>query len=104
MSTPESTEEIEESFFSGLLRPGSSLNPTFLLILDGAFATLLVIFVALLFLLSGNIHILVLIVIELCLWVSVKWFVNELQLANAQFAQVQSSGETSVDSDDKKTQ
>lgn len=68
-----SSESIQENFFSSLLTPGSSLNPTFLLILDGAFATLLAIFIALLFLLSGNVHIIVLIGIELCLWASVKW-------------------------------
>ncbi|KAI5125027.1 hypothetical protein M0805_007451 [Coniferiporia weirii] len=68
-------------FFSSLLTPGSSLNPTFLLILDGAFAALLCIFIVLLFLLSGSIHIIALIGIELCLWASVKWFVAELKTA-----------------------
>ncbi|ESK97435.1 pkr1p [Moniliophthora roreri MCA 2997] len=66
------------SFFSEILKPGSSLHPTFLLILDVAFAALLVILLGLLFATNGNVHIGGLIVIELCLWASVKWFVYEL--------------------------
>ena len=65
----------ENDFWSILLRPGSSLNPTFLRILDAAFVALLLIFLALLYLLSGSIHIIFLIIIELCLWASVKWYV-----------------------------
>ncbi|EJD01214.1 uncharacterized protein FOMMEDRAFT_88480 [Fomitiporia mediterranea MF3/22] len=75
MSTTESSHP-SESFFSNLLKPGSSLSPTFLLVLDGAFAILLTIFVILLFLLSGSMHIVVLIGVELCLWASVKWWVS----------------------------
>ena len=60
-------------FFGQILTPGSSLHPTFLLILDGAFALLLCVFIGLLFLTGGNIHILALIGIEGGLWASVKW-------------------------------
>ncbi|KAL5527606.1 hypothetical protein ACEPAG_6407 [Sanghuangporus baumii] len=76
MSSPVSSQD---NFLSTLLEPGSSLHPTFLRILDAAFATLLAIFISLLYLLSGNVHIIFLIAIELCLWASVKWFVNELK-------------------------
>ena len=71
-----STVSSQDSLFASLLKPGSSLHPTFLRILDGAFATLLAIFITLLYLLSGNVHIVFLIIIELCLWASVKWYVR----------------------------
>ena len=60
-------------FFSHILTPGSSLSPKFLRILDGAFAFLLLVFLSLLFLTRGSVHILFLIIIEGCLWASVKW-------------------------------
>lgn len=75
-----STESLKPSveqgddFWSNLLKPGSSLNPAFLLILDVAFAALLCIFLALLYLMPGSIHIIFLIIIVLCLWASVKWY------------------------------
>ncbi|KAJ3547738.1 hypothetical protein NMY22_g1529 [Coprinellus aureogranulatus] len=68
-----------ESFFSNILTPGSSLHPTFQIILDGAFAALFVILLILAILTSGNVHIFALLLIELALWGSVKWFVNELK-------------------------
>ncbi|PBK73080.1 hypothetical protein ARMSODRAFT_1082434 [Armillaria solidipes] len=74
--------DISESFVSQILTPGSSLHPTFILILDLSFAALLVVLVLLLFLTSGNVHFIGLIGIELALWASVKWFVNELQNAS----------------------
>ncbi|KAK0206151.1 hypothetical protein DFS33DRAFT_562805 [Desarmillaria ectypa] len=74
--------DISESFLSQILTPGSSLHPTFLLILDLSFAALLVVLVFLLFLTSGSVHFIGLIGIELALWASVKWFINELQNAS----------------------
>ncbi|KAJ6629188.1 hypothetical protein B0H10DRAFT_2209107 [Mycena sp. CBHHK59/15] len=71
--------DSESSFFSDILKPGSSLNPQFLLILDLAFIFLLFILLTLAFLTSWNPHIFALIAIELALWASVKWFVNELR-------------------------
>ncbi|KAJ7086694.1 hypothetical protein C8R44DRAFT_650501 [Mycena epipterygia] len=62
------------SFFSDILKPGSSLNPRFLFVLDLAFASLLFILLALIVLTSGNPHIFALIAIELALWASVKWY------------------------------
>jgi ER protein Pkr1 len=70
-SSPEDVNQ--ESFFDNVLKPGSSFHPTFLLILDGVFAFLLVILLALAFMTSGNIHLIFLTVIELGLWASVKW-------------------------------
>jgi hypothetical protein len=61
-------------FLSEILKPGSSLQPRFLLALDLAFVALLFILVALAFLTAGNLHIFALIAIELALWASVKWY------------------------------
>ncbi|KAF7331914.1 hypothetical protein MKEN_00071700 [Mycena kentingensis (nom. inval.)] len=69
----------DQGFLSSILRPGSALEPRALLILDAAFAALLAILLILAVLTKGNIHIFVLIAIELCLWASVKFFVNELK-------------------------
>lgn len=63
----------EGTFISTLLAPGSSLNPTFLLILDGSFALLLAVLLLLLWLSSMSLHVAALIAIEVGLWVSVKW-------------------------------
>ncbi|CDO74113.1 hypothetical protein BN946_scf185043.g163 [Trametes cinnabarina] len=71
-------------FFSNILTPGSSLNPTFLLLLDGAFGLLLVVLFALFVITHWNVHLLFLMVIEGCLWASVKWFVHELQQVQTQ--------------------
>jgi hypothetical protein len=63
------------SFFGNILEPGSSLDPTFLLVVDGAFASLFAVLVALAVLTRGNHHLVFLIFIELALWASVKWYV-----------------------------
>ncbi|KAJ2933476.1 hypothetical protein H1R20_g3605, partial [Candolleomyces eurysporus] len=75
-----------ETFFNNILKPGSSLNTSFLAIVDGTFASLFVILAILAFLTSGNLHIFALILIELGLWASVKWFVSELKKARAEVA------------------
>ncbi|KAJ3790546.1 hypothetical protein GGU11DRAFT_762949 [Lentinula aff. detonsa] len=72
------------SFFSDMLKPGSSLHPTFLLILDVIFFTLLLTLLGLVFATAGNIHLIALTAIELALWASVKWFVYELKNAPIQ--------------------
>lgn len=64
-----------DSFFGSVLEPGSSLNPTFLLVVDGVFASLFIVLVALAVLTRGNIHLIFLTFIELALWASVKWYV-----------------------------
>ncbi|KAI0347046.1 hypothetical protein BDW22DRAFT_1425126 [Trametopsis cervina] len=65
--------------FPNILTPGSSLHPSLLLILDGAFGLLLCVFLGLLVLTKGSVHIFALIGIEGCLWASVKWVVSELK-------------------------
>jgi hypothetical protein len=71
-------DETEESFFSNILKPGSSLNPTFLAILDGAFVCLFCVLLVLAYLTAGNPHMFALMVIELGLWASVKWYMRFL--------------------------
>ncbi|OAX30720.1 hypothetical protein K503DRAFT_778055 [Rhizopogon vinicolor AM-OR11-026] len=69
----------EPSFISFLLKPGSSLHPTFLLAVDAAFALLFMVFLWSAYLTKGNLHFFVLMGIQLALWGSVKWFVQELK-------------------------
>ncbi|OCH93560.1 hypothetical protein OBBRIDRAFT_832497 [Obba rivulosa] len=73
-----------DALFSNLLTPGSSLHPTFQRILDGAFALLFLVFVGLAVVTRGSVHIFALMAIEIGLWLSVKWFVSELQKTQVQ--------------------
>ncbi|OJA14095.1 hypothetical protein AZE42_10007 [Rhizopogon vesiculosus] len=66
----------ETSFISFLLKPGSSLHPTFLLAVDAAFALLFVVFLWSAYLTKGNPHFFVLMGIQLALWGSIKCFVD----------------------------
>ncbi|KAF8974774.1 hypothetical protein BDZ97DRAFT_1647461 [Flammula alnicola] len=100
--THDNSESEDTSFFSNILQPGSSLHPTFLLIVDCAFLILLLVFVTLAFLTRGNLHIFALIVIELGLWGSVKWFVNELKRMQV-VEREQNKGEQSENVAAKKT-
>jgi uncharacterized membrane protein len=76
MADTQSSIPESESFFADIIKPGSSLNPTFLLILDGAFSFLFFVLLSLAFLTSGNPHIFALMGIEIALWGSVKWYVQ----------------------------
>jgi hypothetical protein len=80
MSTQPETETNAESaipaIFSEILKPGSSRHPVFLMIVDGALALLLSVLLSLLYLTKGNVHVIILIIIELCLWGSIKWQVK----------------------------
>ena len=71
-----SSDEQDSSFFANILDPGSSLHPTFLLVVDCTFMFLLLVFITLAIITSGNIHVLALMAIEVCLWGSVKWYVS----------------------------
>jgi len=93
-------QQSDNDFLSNILTPGSSLNPTFLLVVDGVLALLALTFVSLVIVTGGNIHIIVLLFIELALWVSIKWFVNELQVVPAPSP----STSQSTDSETKKLQ
>ncbi|KAG8732629.1 hypothetical protein FRC12_019191 [Ceratobasidium sp. 428] len=91
MSTDEqagstNAETVIPAVFAEILKPGSSRHPVFLLIVDGALALLLSVLLSLLYLTSGNIHIIALIGIECCLWASIKWFLHELRGVHAQEA------------------
>jgi len=66
-------------FFSNILAPGSSLNPTFLLVVDVVLALLSLTLGSLVIVTGGNVHLIALFFITLALWASIKWFVNELQ-------------------------
>ncbi|KIY71838.1 hypothetical protein CYLTODRAFT_418555 [Cylindrobasidium torrendii FP15055 ss-10] len=83
--------DTSESFFTQILNPGSSLHPTFLLALDLAFVFLLLVLVGLLFITGGNLHFVGLICVELALWGSIKWFVNELHQIPAPQPQAEES-------------
>lgn len=65
-----------DGFLDNILTPGSSLNPTFLFIVDGALGLLLVVLLSLFILTRGNLHLLFLMAIECCLWASIKWYVG----------------------------
>ncbi|CAE6486573.1 unnamed protein product [Rhizoctonia solani] len=88
MSTQPETETDAGSaipaIFSEILKPGSSRHPVFLMIVDGALALLLSVLLSLLYLTKGNVHVIALIGIEICLWGSIKWFLHELRKVHAQ--------------------
>lgn len=81
MATSSTTDPAlaSSSFFSNILTPGSSLHPTFLFLVDGAFGALLLVLLSLAIMTRGNLHFFALMAIEVALWASVKWFVHELQ-------------------------
>ena len=58
-----------------IFTPGSTLNPTFLLIADSAFVALLIVLLAMLAA-TRSIHFVALTAIELALWITVKWCVS----------------------------
>ncbi|KIJ56635.1 hypothetical protein M422DRAFT_238253 [Sphaerobolus stellatus SS14] len=78
-STQDSVSLFDNSLVSHILTPGSTLNPTFLLIVDCVLGLLLFILITLLFATKGNLHFLALSFITVGLWGSVKWVVYELQ-------------------------
>jgi len=71
----EAEESQSSSLFGSILEPGSSFDPTFLLVTDGVFASLFAVLVTLAVLTQGNVHLIFLTFIELALWGSVKWYV-----------------------------
>jgi hypothetical protein len=70
---PDKDEEEDDNFLSNILAPGSSLHPTFLLVVDGVLALLALTLVSLVIATGGNVHLIALLVIELALWLSIKW-------------------------------
>ena len=80
-SDSEARALVEIPVVSHILTPGSSLHPTFLLVVDGVFIFLLLVLVSLLFITGGNLHFFALICITLALWASVKWSVRVLVIS-----------------------
>jgi len=75
----ESPPPTDSDFLSNILAPGSSLNPSFLLVVDVVLALLSLTLGSLAIATGGNVHLIALLFIALALWMSIKWFVNELQ-------------------------
>lgn len=71
--TPQQTSSPEDDFLSNILAPGSSLNPSFLLVVDGVLALLALTLLSLVIVTGGNVHLIALLFIELALWLSIKW-------------------------------
>jgi hypothetical protein len=63
---------VDDSFLANILTPGSSLHPTFLLVVDVSLATLVFILFSLLAL-TRSLHFVALVLITLALWASIKW-------------------------------
>lgn len=72
---PSESDVGVSTFFSFVLKPGSSLHPSFLLAVDCAFAVLFLVFAWSVYLTNGNVHFFVLMAIEIALWASVKWYI-----------------------------
>ena len=72
-SDSEIQTRVDVPVVSHILTPGSSLHPTFLLVVDGVFVFLLLVLVVLLYVTGGNPHFFVLMCISIALWASVKW-------------------------------
>ena len=75
-SEPQTNDQHQGGVISEVLKPGSSLHPTFLLIVDAAFIFLAFVLFALFFLSGLSLHVLFLMIIEGFLWGSVKWWVS----------------------------
>ena len=65
--------DSDSDFLSNILAPGSSLNPTFLLVVDVVLASLSLTLGSLAIVTGGNVHLIALLFIALALWVSIKW-------------------------------
>jgi ER protein Pkr1 len=73
MSTDQQQNIESAPLLSVILQPGSSLHPTFLLILDVVLGSLALLLLALLYLTGGNLHFVGLLGVELSLWATLKW-------------------------------
>jgi ER protein Pkr1 len=69
----ESPSAVDNDFLSNILAPGSSLNPSFLLVVDVVLALLSLTLGSLAIVTGGNVHLIALLFITLALWVSIKW-------------------------------
>jgi hypothetical protein len=71
-SSVSSAEPSEGAFLANILAPGSTLHPTFLLIVDVCFVFLVLVLLALL-VATRSVHFVALTLVALGLWASVKW-------------------------------
>lgn len=71
--TSQRASSSDSDFLSNILEPGSSLNPTFLLAVDGVLALLSVTLGSLVIITGGNVHVIAMLVIALALWASIRW-------------------------------
>ncbi|KAG8711284.1 hypothetical protein FRC11_003215 [Ceratobasidium sp. 423] len=104
MSTETNADSAIPAIFTEILKPGSSRHPVFLMIVDGALALLLSVLLSLLYLTSGNLHVVALIMIELCLWGSIKWFLHELKNVHAQEQERAAGANPGPDQDSDQTE
>ncbi|KDN47498.1 hypothetical protein RSAG8_03638, partial [Rhizoctonia solani AG-8 WAC10335] len=104
MSTEANADSAIPAIFAEILKPGSSRHPVFLMMVDGVLALLLSVLLSLLYLTSGNVHVFALIVIELCLWGSVKWFLHELKQVHAQEQERAAGANTNPDQNSNQTE
>lgn len=79
-------EEIEVDgdqgdFLSNILKPGSSLHPTFLLCVDIVIAILLLTLLGCTIVTHGNIHFILLSFVTVGLWGSIKWYLHPNETA-----------------------
>ena len=71
--SPSAADSDDNDFLSNILAPGSSLNPTFLLIVDVVLGSLSLTLGSFAIVTGGNVHLIALLFIALALWVSIKW-------------------------------
>jgi hypothetical protein len=72
-------QDPPRSFLADIFQAGSSLNPKFQIIVDIAFALLMLVLIMMAYLTAGNFHVIALILVAAALWAGVKWFVYELE-------------------------
>src|SRR6266852_4633965 len=66
----------DSDFLSNILTPGSSLNPSFLLVVDVVLALLSLTLGSLAIATGGNVHLIALLFIALSLWLRSRWLVD----------------------------
>ena len=71
--SPSAADSGDNDFLSNILAPGSSLNPTFLLVVDIVLGLLSLTLGSFAIVTGGNVHLIALLFIALALWVSIKW-------------------------------
>ncbi|KAK0527285.1 hypothetical protein OC835_005022 [Tilletia horrida] len=76
-----------DAIFEGIMQPGASAPTVHLM--NYTFYALFLSLAGLVFLTSGNIHVVFLLAVSVGLWASINWFVSELAKMPAESRQVQ---------------